>query len=106
MTASARYGRPVTLAIDHASVLCAASAVTGLAGALDGAPGGGALRLVAASLPGGELAAAAATQAGEWAGEMSELGAAFARWATALESAVAQHRAQDATGVAALSCPP
>lgn len=97
---------PVTLAIDHDSVLCAASSVTALAGALDGAPGGGALRLVAASLSGGELAAAAASQAGEWTVEMYELGAAFARYSTALERAVDTHRAQDAAGAAGLSCPP
>ena len=90
------------LSIDAGSVVDAASSVRAVGHGLDGAPGGAALRGVAAALPGGELAQAAAEQAGQWAGEMRETGALFERYAALLEAAVAAQQHLDAGGAAAL----
>jgi hypothetical protein len=97
--------RPVVsfrLRVDGASVVAAAAAVRAVGSRLDGAPAGTALRTVAAALPGGELAEAAGEEAGEWAGEMAELGAVCERWAGELQRAVDDHRRADATGVLGL----
>lgn len=99
-----RYLSPVSfrLTVDAASVLATAGSVRSLGAGLDAAPGGAALRQVAAAVPGGELAWAASDEAAEWAGEMAEVGAAFDRYTALLEAAVAGLRQMDAVGAAAL----
>lgn len=90
------------LSVDTASVSATAASVRAVGAGLDGAPGGAALRGIAAALPGGELARAATQEAGEWAGEMARAGAAFERYADLLEAATAAVRRADAAGAAAL----
>lgn len=93
------------LRVDAGSVTGAASAVRAAGGQLDDAPGGAALRTVAAAVPGGELARAAAEEAGEWTAEMSELGAVLERYARQLQRAVTDHRDADAAGATGLRTP-
>ena len=90
------------LTVDYRSVEGAAQAVSTIGAALDGAPGGAALRIVAVSLPGSELAAAAAGEAFEWAGEMAEVATTFERYAAALEAAMEDYRRCDAEAAAAV----
>jgi len=76
--------------VDAGSVVAAADAVRSVGSRLDDAPGGAALRLVAASLPGSQLARAAAGAAFEWGIEMAELAQTFERYTAALEAAGAR----------------
>jgi putative IMPACT (imprinted ancient) family translation regulator len=90
------------LRVDGASVAAAGAAVRQVGAQLDGAPAGTALRAIAAALPGGDLARAAAEEADEWAGEMAELGALFERYSTQLQRAVDDHRRTDAEAAGGL----
>ena len=91
----------LVLTVEYNSVEAAAQAVSTIGAALDGAPGGAALRLVAVSLPGSELAAAAVGEASEWAGEMADAAATFERYAAALKAAMEDYRRCDAEAAAA-----
>lgn len=86
------------LVVDPASVAGAGAAVRAVGARLDAAPAGSALQLVAAAVPGGRLAAAAAQEAREWAGEMAEIGAVFERYARELAAAAAEQRRLDTAG--------
>lgn len=90
------------LTLDSGSVVGAARSVRAVGSGLDAAPGGAALRLVAAAVPGGELSRAAATEAAEWAGEMARIAAVFERYSAQLEAAVAALQRTDRAGAAAL----
>jgi uncharacterized protein YukE len=88
--------------VDAASVLGAAAAVRRLGSAPEAAPGGAALRRVAAAAPGGELARAASEEAAEWESEMRSLVALLDRCSALLEEAAAGYRRVDA----AVAAPP
>lgn len=90
------------LLVDSGSVAAAAEAVRSVGAALDDAPGGAALRLVAASLPGSAAGRAAAGEAFEWGIEMAELARTFERYAAALEAALQDYRRHDADSASAV----
>ncbi|MEX2291877.1 MAG: hypothetical protein WD794_16320, partial [Mycobacteriales bacterium] len=89
------------LRADAVSVLDVASSLRTVGARLDGAPVGAALRLVAAALPGVELARAASEEAQEWAWEMTQVGAVFEPYAALLQVAVEGQRRADAANAAA-----
>ncbi len=90
------------LTVDYRSVEAAARAVSAIGTALDGAPGGAALRRVAVSLPDSELATAAEYEASQWAGEMADAATTFERYAAALEAAMEEYHRRDAEAAAAV----